>query len=94
MYRAILNFTDLQDDNFRYNIGDEYPRLGLKPSLARINELLSSDNRRKQPVIEEINEDMPFSDDAVSDEDLATEEKPVDEPTEEKPKRGRKPTKK
>ena len=54
MYKAIEMFTDLQDDNYKYEVGDEYPRLGLKPSLARIEELKGSDNKQHTPLIEEI----------------------------------------
>ena len=73
MYKVKEMFTDLQDNNFKYEVGDEYPRLGLKPSLARIKELCSDANKRGRAVIEEV-EDMPFSDNAVTEEDL--EEKP------------------
>jgi len=54
MFRVIKLFTDLQDDNYKYEVGDEYPRLGLKPSLARIEELKGSDNKQHTPLIEEI----------------------------------------
>lgn len=86
MYKVLEMFTDLQDDNFKYEVGDEYPRLGLKPSLARIKELCGTDNRRGRAVIEEV-EDMPFSDDAVTTEDIA------ETPTATKKKTGRKPEK-
>ena len=58
MYKVIKLFTDLQDNNFKYEVGDEYPRLGLKPSLARIEELSGSDNRQHTPLIEEVVEDV------------------------------------
>lgn len=86
MYKVIEMFTDLQDDNFKYEVGDEYPRLGLKPSLARIKELCGTDNRRGRAVIEEV-EEIPFGDDAVTSEDMA------EEPTATKKKAGRKPKK-
>lgn len=69
MYKAIEMFTDLQDNNFKYEVGDEYPRLGLKPSLARIKELSGSDNLRGRAVIEEV-EDIPFSNSDVTEEDM------------------------
>ena len=72
MYKVLEMFTDLQDDNFKYEAGDEYPRLGLKPSLARINELMGADNRRGHAVIEEVT-DLPFGDNAVTDEDEKAE---------------------
>lgn len=73
MYKVKEMFTDLQDKDYRYEVGDEYPRLGYKPSLARIKELSGSDNLRGRAVIEEV-ADMPFSDDAVTEADV--EEKP------------------
>lgn len=54
MFRVIKLFTDLQDNDYKYEVGDEYPRLGLKPSLARIKELSGSDNRQGTPLIEEV----------------------------------------
>lgn len=85
MFKVIEMFTDLQDDNFKYEVGDEYPRLGLKPSLARVNELSGTDNRRGHAVIEEVKDGLPFGDDAVTAEDEAPAEKPK--------KRGRKGSK-
>lgn len=59
-YRAIQFFTDLQDDNYAYNIGDVFPRRGMIVSENRIQELCSGNNKQHRPVIEEI-EDIPFS---------------------------------
>jgi hypothetical protein len=87
MFRVVKLFTDLQDDNHKYEVGDEYPRLGFKPSLARIKELCGTDNRRGRAVIEEV-EEIPFGDNAVTSEDLA--EEPTATP---KKKGGRKPKK-
>lgn len=56
MYKVIKLFTDLQDNGHKYEVGDEYPRLGLKPSLARIAELSGSDNRQKTPLIVEVDD--------------------------------------
>jgi hypothetical protein len=69
MFRVIKLFTDLQDDNYKYEVGDEYPRLGLKPSLARIEELKGSDNKQHTPLIEEI-------EDLKADTEETTEDKP------------------
>lgn len=69
MFRVIKLFTDLQDDNYKYEVGDEYPRLGLKPSLARIEELKGSDNKQHTPLIEEI-------EDLKADAEETVEEKP------------------
>ena len=57
-YKVVKGFYDLQDPEGRshhlYNKGDVYPREGLNPSLERIAELSGADNKRKQPLIEEI----------------------------------------
>lgn len=51
-YRVIKLFTDLQDNNYRYEVGDRYPHLGYEPSKERIAELSGSKNRQKTPLIE------------------------------------------
>lgn len=57
MYKVLTSFTDLQDDNYKYACGDVYPHKGAKVSDARIAELLSDNNRRHRPVIEEVPEE-------------------------------------
>lgn len=52
MYKVISYFTDLQDSNHPYKVGDVFPRLGMNVSEARLKELSSSNNRRKKPLIE------------------------------------------
>ena len=54
MYKVIKHFTDLQDNNFAYNVGDEYPRKGLSVLPSRIKELATDKNRQGCPLIEEI----------------------------------------
>lgn len=54
MYKVIVRFKDLQDNNHVYEVGDTYPRKGKKPSLARVAELASAENKRKMPLIEEV----------------------------------------
>jgi hypothetical protein len=56
MYRVIEMFTDLQDNSYRYNVGDEYPRTGYKPSTKRIDELSSANNKRGKPLIKAVQE--------------------------------------
>ena len=51
-YKVIHRFTDLQDFNHLYNVGDVFPRIGMKVSQARIDELASSKNKLKTPLIE------------------------------------------
>lgn len=57
MYRAIVRFVDLQDNNHLYQAGDIFPREGTKVSDKRLQELLSDANRRHKPMIEEFNPD-------------------------------------
>mgnify|MGYP006873231649 CR=1 FL=1 len=52
MYKAIVSFTDLQDNFYRYEIGDVYPREGAHVSESRIAELAGDGNKQKKPVIE------------------------------------------
>ena len=56
MYKVIKHFTDMQDNNFAYDVGDEYPRKGTSVLPSRINELASNKNRQGVPLIEEIPE--------------------------------------
>ncbi len=56
MYRVIKAFTDLQDNNHAYSVGDTFPRKGLKVSKARIAELASDKNRRGIPLIVKVEE--------------------------------------
>lgn len=53
-YKVIALFTDLEDNNYKYQVGDEYPRLGIQPSEKRIAELSGSLNKRKMPLIEKV----------------------------------------
>lgn len=46
----------MQDNNFAYNVGDEYPRKGMSVLPSRIKELASKKNRQGCPLIEEIPE--------------------------------------
>ncbi len=55
-YRVIRGFYDSQDDNYEYNVGDEYPRKLKKVTKKRIEELLSNKNKKKKPFIEVVHE--------------------------------------
>lgn len=46
----------MQDNNFAYNVGDEYPRKGMSVLPSRIKELAGKKNRQGCPLIEEIPE--------------------------------------
>ena len=52
MCKVIKKFTDLQDGNHVYNVGDTYPREGYTPSEERIAELASDKNKQGVPLIE------------------------------------------
>lgn len=54
MYRVIKYFTDLQDNNHEYNVGDIYPHNKKKVSASRIKELATDKNRRGVPLIEKV----------------------------------------
>lgn len=56
MYKVIKYFTDIQDNNFAYEEGDIYPREGMTVLPSRIKELASSNNRRGEPLIKEVEE--------------------------------------
>ena len=76
MYRVLKYFTDLQDNGYAYNVGDEFPHAGAVASPERLAELSGSENKRGTPLIEKVDEEpLPF-----------TEEDPVEEKPAEKPK--------
>ena len=50
-YKVINFFTDLQDNDFPYSVGDIYPRKGKTASDGRIAELSGSNNKQGQPLI-------------------------------------------
>lgn len=57
MYKVIKYFTDLQDHNYAYNVGDIFPRDGLVVSEVRLKELSGSRNKQGVPLIEEVKPD-------------------------------------
>lgn len=79
MYKVLVMFTDLQDGGYKYEVGDTYPRKGLEPSEARIEQLATANNKRGQALIEKVAEKKKAE--------------PKEEPVEEKPK-AKKTTKK
>ena len=56
MYKVIKSFTDLQDNNHTYSVGDTFPHNGVEVDAERIAELASDKNRLGVPLIEEIAE--------------------------------------
>ena len=53
-YRVIKYFTDLQDGEHPYNVGDDFPRKGKTVTADRIKELSTGANRRGIALIEEV----------------------------------------
>ena len=56
MYKVIKSFTDLQDNNHAYSVGDTFPHNGVEIDAERTAELASDKNRLGIPLIEEIAE--------------------------------------
>ena len=56
MYKVIKSFTDLQDNNYAYSVGDTFPRNGVEVGDRRIAELSSDKNLQGVPLIEEVAE--------------------------------------
>ena len=54
MYKVITYFTDLQDNNYAYYVGDTFPRNGVEAGAERIAELSSDKNLQGVPLIEEV----------------------------------------
>ena len=59
MYKVIKHFTDMQDNNFAYQVGDEYPRKGMSVLPSRLKELAGKKNRQGCPLIEEVEDTKP-----------------------------------
>lgn len=62
MYKVIKYFTDIQDNSFEYKEGDEFPRKGLTVLPSRLKELSTTNNRRKEILIQEIPDEEPKED--------------------------------
>lgn len=77
MYKVIRFFTDLQDSNHAYNVGDEYPREGLSPTAERYAELAGSNNKQGTALIKEEMPELKKAENAESAEKAETDEKPT-----------------
>lgn len=55
-YEVIKYFTDLQDGDHPYNVGDVFPRPGVAVTDARLQELSTSANRQGVPLIQAVEE--------------------------------------
>lgn len=54
MYRVIVEFADLQDENHVYRVGDKYPHTKRRFAKKRIEELISTNNKIGRPLIEKV----------------------------------------
>ena len=54
-YKVIKDFKDSKDKGHIYRAGDKYPRKG-KAKSERVEELSTSKNKLKTPLIEEVKE--------------------------------------
>ena len=92
-YKVIVTFSDLQDFNHIYSVGDEYPRKGYSPTEDRIDELQSGKNLLHKPLITKVAEDvknfLPIVEEEQSDPEETSEYK---EQAEEKPEEPKKRT--
>lgn len=50
-YKVIKFFTDLQDNDYPYSVGDIFPRSGVTVTEARLKELAGSENKQGVPLI-------------------------------------------
>lgn len=53
-YKVVNSFFDKEDKNRLYEVGQSYPRTGLKPSKERIEFLSSDKNDEKKVFIKEV----------------------------------------
>lgn len=75
MYEVIHYFTDLQNNEYPYNVGDIFPRDGLIVSEERLKELSGSNNKQHKPLIKLVEEEIPFSDNEIELENDSVEKK-------------------
>lgn len=75
-YEVINYFTDLQDFNHPYNVGDTFPRNGLSVNEERLKELSGKNNKQHKPLIKAVeDEPLPFTDDDITFETKPEEKK-------------------
>lgn len=75
MYEVIHYFTDLQDNEYPYNVGDIFPHDGLTVSEERLKELSGSNNKQHKPLIKLVEEELPFSDNEIELENDSVDKK-------------------
>lgn len=90
MYKVIAKFADIQDDNYIYEVGETYPRKGLKVSKERLAELASVDNKaRKILIAKEEEPEMAPEAPEMPQIEPEPEAEGIPQPEEEKPKEGK-----
>ena len=57
-YKVIHYFTDLQDNNHPYQVGDKFPRQGAVVSEDRLKALSSKNNKLGKVLIELVSEPL------------------------------------
>lgn len=55
-YEVIHFFTDLQDNNYPYNVGDTFPHEGFEATEERLKELSGGGNKQHKPLIHKVAE--------------------------------------
>ncbi|HDN3444290.1 TPA: Rho termination factor N-terminal domain-containing protein [Staphylococcus aureus] len=68
MYKVIEYFTDSQDNEYEYHVGDIYPRDGLEVSEERFTELSTTNNRRNLIAIKLVEDKQVEQSEASADE--------------------------
>lgn len=76
MYKVIMQFIDLQDGGHLYNVGDAFPRQGLKVSEARLAELSGEKNLRHLALIEKNEEKIEDKKNDKSEPSVNVKSKP------------------
>lgn len=92
MYKVIKYFTDLQDNNHAYQVGDVFPHEGKEVTEKRLLELSTSANRRGMPLVEKVEEteEVEEVEETEPVEDFMNPpEDPIEEEDNEKPKKRR-----
>ena len=61
MYKVIRYFTDLQDNNRPYNVGDSFPHIdcGYPITEKRLADLSTENNLQKMPLIQAVEDVQP-----------------------------------
>ena len=86
MARVIYPFADLLDDNYIYQVGDEFPRPGVIVGAERYAELEGSNNKIGRPLIatdsrqkpsKEVKTDKESTDNVKAERKASTAKKPA-----------------